>query len=105
MEKQKKDKRTKKVKRKRKLKNKAAGMPKRPMSAYLFFTDDKRAGVTRKNKDAKMTDISKLLGEMWKNTDESGRAKYVKKAEDKKAEYVIEKAAWDAAQQNQGWLG
>ena len=54
--------------------------------------------MTKKNKYAKMTDISKLLGEMWKNTNESGRAKYVKKAEDKKAEYVIEKAAWDAAQ-------
>ena len=98
MENQRKDKRTKKLKRKCKAKNKAAGMPKRPLSAYNFFGNDKRAGVTRKNKDAKMTDISKLLGEMWKNTDESGRAKYVKKAADNKAEYVIEKAAWDAAQ-------
>ena len=105
MDNQRKDKRKKMDKRKRKLKNKAAGMPKRPMSAYLFFANDKRAGVTRKNKDAKMTDISKLLGEMWKDTNQSGRAKYVKKAEDKKAEYVIEKAAWDAAQANQGWLG
>ena len=66
-------------------------MPKRPLSAYIFFGNDKRAGVTRKNKDAKMTDISKLLGEMWKNTDESGRAKYVKEAEDKKAEYGAER--------------
>ena len=39
-------------------------MPKRPLSAYIFFGNDKRAGVTRKNKDAKMTDISKLLGEI-----------------------------------------
>ena len=54
--------------------------------------------MTKKNKDAKMTDISKLLGEMWKNTNASGRAKYVKQAADKKAEYAIEKAAWDAAQ-------
>jgi hypothetical protein len=82
--------------RKRKLKNKAAGMPKRPISAYHFFANDKRAGVARKNKDAKTTDMFKLLGEMWKNTDASGRAKYVKQAEDKKAEYAIEKAAWDA---------
>ena len=35
---------------------------------------------------------------MWKDTNESGRAKYVKKAADNKAAYVIEKAAWDAAQ-------
>ena len=98
METRRKDKRTKKLKRKRKAKNKAAGMPKRPTSAFLFFSNDKRAGVTRKNKDAKMTDISKLLGDMWKNTNESGRAKFVKKAADNKAAYVIEKAAWDAAQ-------
>jgi hypothetical protein len=54
MEKQKKDKRAHKDKRmnKRKDKNKktrknkrkAAGMPKRAMSSYLFFTNDKRAG-------------------------------------------------------------
>jgi hypothetical protein len=46
MEKQKKDKRAHKDKRmnKRKNKRKAAGMPKRAMSPYLFFTNDKRAG-------------------------------------------------------------
>jgi hypothetical protein len=42
MEKQKKDKRAHKDKRMNK--RKAAGMPKRAMSSYLFFTNDKRAG-------------------------------------------------------------
>jgi hypothetical protein len=105
MEKQKKDKRAHKDKKKRKNKRKAAGMPKRAMSSYLFFTNDKRAGVTKKNKDAKMTDISKIMGEMWRNTDEKGRTKYLKQAEADKARYLQEKTAWDTAQENQDWLG
>ena len=79
-------------------------MPKRAMSSYLFFTNDKRAGVTKKNKDAKMTDISKIMGEMWRNTSESNRTKYVRQAEQDKVRYVNEKAAWDTAQENQNWL-
>jgi hypothetical protein len=90
--------------RKQENKRKASGQPKRTMSSYIFFTDDKRAAVTKKNKDAKMTDISNLMGAMWRSTNEAGRAKYTRQAEDDKARYVQEMAAWDGAQKNQDWL-
>jgi hypothetical protein len=51
-----------------------------------------------------MTDISKLMGEMWRSTNKAGRAKYTWQAEDDKARYVQKMAAWDGAQKNQDLL-
>lgn len=40
--------------------------PKRPLSNYMNFCNAKRAEVKAANPDAKMTDLSKILGTQWK---------------------------------------
>ena len=46
-------------------KKKDPNAPKRPMSAYMFFSNDARAEVKKENPDFKITDISKALGVKW----------------------------------------
>jgi hypothetical protein len=65
-----------------------------------FFTNDMRAKVAKKNKDARMTDISKLLGDMWRNLSEASRGKYLKMAAEDKVRYASEKAAHDEKQRS-----
>ena len=43
-------------------KKKTEGMPKRPMSSYLFFTCEKRKDVKRDNPGISMIETNKLLG-------------------------------------------
>merc|ERR1711971_650605 len=71
--------------------------PKRPLSAYFFFTGEKRAEVKAENPALKMTEIAKLLGEMWKEMDATEKAPYEKKAEIAKQKYEVEKAAYKKA--------
>jgi len=62
---------TKKVK---KAKNPDA--PKRPANPYINFTNAKRAEVKAANPEAKIGDISKLIGVMWKALTDEQRASY-----------------------------
>ena len=40
--------------------------PKRPMSAFLAFSNQRRAALKRKNPDATNADLSKMLSVQWK---------------------------------------
>lgn len=64
---------------------------KKPKSAYLFFCDDKRPSVAKKNPGKKMGDISKILGELWKNLSEDDRKKYNKLHDEDVERYENEK--------------
>ena len=64
---------------------------KKPKSAYLFFCDDKRAGVQAKNPGKKMGDISKVLGELWGNISDKDRAKFQAMHEKDKDRYEKKK--------------
>eukprot|EP01052_Picozoa_sp_SAG31_P026449 SAG31_NODE_2396_length_5784_cov_15.942656_3_plen_216_part_00 len=96
MEKQKKDRRAAKARRKRKLKRKEEGAPKHPKSAFLFFTAVVRAHVTANNPGAKITEIAKILGEMWRSLSDKDRLQYQQQAEADKQRYQAEKEAFDA---------
>eukprot|EP00494_Astrolonche_serrata_P002420 UN02426 len=50
--------------------------PKQPMSAYFLFANDNRNSMTKKNPDATMTEIGKLLGEAWKSASGTVKSKY-----------------------------
>lgn len=41
--------------------------PKRPMSAFLLFSQDKRRIIKEKNPEMRNTEVSKVLGDMWRN--------------------------------------
>jgi hypothetical protein len=64
--------------------------PKRPKSGYLFFAEKKRPEIKEENPDLKMTEISKVIGERWKEASPESKAKYAKKAEKDKERYKQE---------------
>ena len=50
--------------------------PKRPMSAFLKYSISRRKAVKADNPDMNNTDISRLLGEMWRNASEDDKRPY-----------------------------
>ena len=64
--------------------------PKRPKSAYMFFAEKKRAEIREEQPDLKMTEVSKVIGERWKEVTPESKAKYAKKAEKDKERYQEE---------------
>ncbi|KAJ1855025.1 Non-histone chromosomal protein 6 [Coemansia sp. RSA 1822] len=78
---------------KKKRTKKDPSAPKRALSAYMFFSQDKRPTVQEENPGVSFGTIGKLLGERWKGLDESGRKPYMALAEKDKARYEAEKAA------------
>jgi len=55
----------KKKKRKFRGKKKDPNRPKRPMSSFMFFANDKRPALRLTNPEMKITQIGKRLGELW----------------------------------------
>lgn len=49
-------------------------------NAYMLFVKDHRSSVTKQHPNLKVTEISKKLGEMWRNLSESEKAVYKSKA-------------------------
>ncbi|KAL8277100.1 hypothetical protein RQP46_010528 [Phenoliferia psychrophenolica] len=70
--------------------------PKRPLSAYMFFSQDQRATVKEDNPDASFGDLGKLLGAKWKEMEDDDKKPYNKQAEDDKVRYEAAKTAYEA---------
>lgn len=64
--------------------------PKRPRTAYVYFTIDQRPNVQADNPDLKFGEITKLLAEEWKGLSESDRGKYDEQASADKERYQRE---------------
>lgn len=105
MEKQKKDRRAAKDRRKRKIKRQEEGAPKHPKSSYLFFTAVVRAHVTANNPGAKITEIAKILGEMWRSLGDADRLQYQQQAEADKQRYAVDRLTLAARRVVQHCLG
>jgi len=52
-----------------------------------MWMNDNRAKVQKKNPEAKMTDMAKIMGDMWKQLGEAAQKKYQDKAAAAKAKY------------------
>lgn len=72
--------------------------PKRPMSAFLKYSQKRRTRVKQENPDMSNTDVSRLLGEMWRNAAPAERAPYVEEEERERAQYKDDIAAWRGEQ-------
>lgn len=72
--------------------------PKRPMSAFLRYAQSRRKIMRDKNPDMSNTDISRILGEMWRNSSEEKKAPYVQQELYERAMYKIDIAKWRAEQ-------
>jgi len=70
-------KKDKKKKTKGKRKRKPEGYPKGVKSAYIFYTNENRPLVKEKHPEIKFGELSKMLGQMWKVTNEEERKKFV----------------------------
>ena len=64
--------------------------PKKPMSAYMFFSAKKRPEIREAQPELKMTEVAKVLGERWKEASPESKAKYSKKADKDKERYNVE---------------
>eukprot|EP00494_Astrolonche_serrata_P022117 UN22373 len=61
--------------------------PKQPSSSYFLFANDNRNALMKKNPDASLAEIGKLLGEAWKKASASAKSKYAKQTQKLKEKY------------------
>ena len=69
--------------------------PKRAKTSYLYFCDEMRADIKKKNPNLKMGAIMKELGQMWKKLSEEEKYKYNKLYENDKIRYEEEMATYE----------
>ena len=65
---------------------------KRPLNAYIIYSQEVRNKVKSENPDSKVGDISKIIGAMWKELSPSKKKKFEKLASEAKAKYESEVA-------------
>ncbi|SMQ47219.1 unnamed protein product [Zymoseptoria tritici ST99CH_3D7] len=75
-------------------KKKDPNMPKRGLSAYMFFANEQRDNVREENPGIKFGEVGKLLGERWKGLNEKQKTPYEAKAAADKKRYEEEKKAY-----------
>lgn len=68
--------------------------PKRPMSAFLAFSNKRRAGLKREHPDATNADLSKMLSKTWREAPDELRKKYMEEEAELRAHYKVEMAKW-----------
>merc|ERR1711998_40443 len=83
-------KKAKKVAKKPKDKN----QPKRPMSAFMFFSNDMRPKIQAELGTTDFGPVAKKVSEMWAALDESSRVKYDAKNAKAKARYAKDLAKY-----------
>jgi upstream-binding transcription factor len=64
--------------------------PKGAKNAFIFFCNDKREEIKKENPEMKSNEITKKLGEMWKDVDEDDKNSYQQMAKDDKERYAKE---------------
>ena len=82
-------------KKKKKKKEREAGQPKGAKTAYIIFSTANREAVKTDNPDAKLPELSALLGEKWKALGEEEKKSYEEKAAQDKERYNKEMEAWN----------
>ena len=68
--------------------------PKKPMSAYLSFSNCKRAEVKARYPKADSTEISRILAQLWRDASEDERKEHVEKEYILRQEYKTDMAEW-----------
>ncbi|PWN99691.1 HMG-box [Tilletiopsis washingtonensis] len=73
-------------------KAKDTGAPKRPLSAYMFMSQDWRERIKAANPDASFGEVGRLLGAKWQEMNDAQKKPYVDMAERDKLRAAKEKA-------------
>ncbi|XP_076252735.1 high mobility group protein DSP1-like [Rhynchophorus ferrugineus] len=66
--------------------------PRKPLSAFFWFTNDHRTNIMIQNPDFSDLDIGRQLGRMWINADAETKSKYEAVAEEDQLRYEKEMA-------------
>jgi len=69
--------------------------PKRPLSAYMFFSQDWRERIKSENPDASFGEVGKLLGKKWKTLEDDDKKPYLEQAVRDKARAEQEKSEYE----------
>ena len=68
--------------------------PKRPMSAFLYFSQGRRSQIKAANPDLRNTQVSRILGEMWRNLSDEERRPHVDKEKEEREKYKAAVVEW-----------
>lgn len=68
--------------------------PKRPASAFLAFSNERRRDVSRDNPDMSSAEVSGLLSRMWKTAPDSVREKFRDEERQRREQYRKDLADW-----------
>jgi hypothetical protein len=68
--------------------------PRRPMSAFLFYSIGKRQQIKSLHPALKNTEISRVLGEMWRGLSNAERTPFIEKEKDEREKYKVAIAEW-----------
>ena len=66
----------------------------RPMSAFLMYAQQKRRPLQLENPDMPNADISRLLGEIWRNTSMAEKRPFLEREEVERRMYKAKMEAW-----------
>ncbi|CAG9331765.1 unnamed protein product [Blepharisma stoltei] len=67
--------------------------PKKPKSAFMFFSQDRRQTLKTEQPDLKITEQSKVIGKEWGELTDAEKAPYQEKANQDRERYNKEKAS------------
>jgi HMG (high mobility group) box len=70
--------------------------PKRPMSAFLAYSNNKRSEVKQNNPSLSNADISRLLASMWKEVNNEEKQHYIEEEMKLREDYKFRIAEWRA---------
>lgn len=82
---------------KRKRQTKKDG-PKKPLSGFMFFSQERRKSLKGEQPELKITEASVLIGAEWKKLSEVEKEPYQKLAKDDRERYEKDKEKAEAAQ-------
>lgn len=70
--------------------------PKRPPSAFLKYSKEKRSIVKEQHPELKNIDIARLLGQMWQSAPPEERVPHIEREQIERKKYKADMAAWKA---------
>jgi len=73
---------------------KDANAPKRPATGYFRFLSDNREAYVKQHPEAKLAEIGKAMGALWKELSDKERAKYNDAAKAEMAEWKVKMEAY-----------
>jgi len=68
--------------------------PKRPMSAFLYFSQDRRRMLKDQNPGMRNTDISRILGDLWRKASDEERGPHIEREARERERYKAAIAQW-----------